>query len=57
MTRVFLASATILAPGTLLFFLEKSGRIPMFVPKIVVELGLLSAFLLIGLPMSVAAYK
>jgi len=56
MTRVFLASATILAPGTLLFYLEKSGRIPIFLPKIVVELGLLSAFLLIGLPMSVAAY-
>jgi len=57
MTRTFLASATILAPGTLLFYLEKSGRIPFLLPKIFVELGLLTTFLLFGLPMSVAAYK
>jgi hypothetical protein len=56
-TRIALASATVLAPGAIIFYLEKTGRMIPILPRIATELSVISIILLFGLPLSVALYS
>ena len=46
-----------MTPGALLFLLHKANKMPRFIPNIITEFAFLSAFLIIGLPLSMAAFN